>query len=219
MKISDVYGIVKQSRERIIKTMQERGIVTVQFCPTQEDYEQEHKDDEEYQDYYDYRDEVCPNVVCFDKYCVGYEYTVLQVTLVEGSREPYFRLECEANELGSDTFIDTDVYDMTWVYEMLEKHLEIGDEPEDIWVLFDEQLDDYQLEGRRIQVFRSEADARKAFKETADGYRKSAKENDWEIGNDNDEFFEAYPDGSWGESHLTVDLQACKMNEAVWCHD
>ena len=92
-------------------------------------------------------------------------------------------------------------------------------EPEKIWVLFDESLYDYELQGRRIMVFKSEDEARKKFKEFADESRKTAEDNGWEIGSDNDDFFEAYPEGSWGTSHETVELSETTFSEAIWCHD
>ena len=93
------------------------------------------------------------------------------------------------------------------------------DEPEKVWVLFDESLYDYELQGRCIMVFKSEDDARKKFKEFADESRKTAEDNGWVIGSDSDDFFEAYPDGSWGTSHETVELSETTFSEAIWCHD
>ena len=61
--------------------------------------------------------------------------------------------------------------------------------------------------------------ARKKFKEFADESRKTAEDNGWEIGSDSDDFFEAYPDGSWGTSHETVELSETTFSEAIWCHD
>ncbi|MDD6017219.1 MAG: hypothetical protein PUC18_13260 [Prevotellaceae bacterium] len=217
--IREIYPMVNQVRQRIIKTMQERGIVIVQFCPKEEDYEHDHAKDVNYQEYGDYRDEHCPYVVHFDKYGAGYDYCVMQVSLI-GGEHPRFKLECEG-EYDNETFTDDDVQWLTMlnVYEMLEKELGLDEEPEKTWVLFDESLYDYELQGRRIMVFKSEDEARKKFKEFADQSRKFAKDNGWEIGNDNDDFFEAYPEGSWGTSHETVELSETMFNDAVWCHE
>ena len=112
-----------------------------------------------------------------------------------------------------------------WYFEQIlnmckdEKPAIAESRPENIWVLFDESLYDYELQGRRIMVFTSEDEARKKFKEFAKQSRKFAKDNGWEIGNDNDDFFEAYPEGSWGTSHETVELSETVFNDAVWCHE
>lgn len=90
---------------------------------------------------------------------------------------------------------------------------------EKIWVLFDESLYDYELQGRRIMLFKSEAEARKKFKEFADRSRKAAEENGWEIGSDDENFFEAYPDGSWGTSHEAIELSEAAFSDAVWFHN
>lgn len=85
-------------------------------------------------------------------------------------------------------------------------------EPAGIWVLFSESLYDYELMSRDIQVFTGEAEAREAFKAAVADARSAANENNWTIGTDNDYFFEAYPDGSWGTSHETVELQQTMLN-------
>ena len=90
-------------------------------------------------------------------------------------------------------------------------------EPAEIWVLFAESLCDYELMGRYIHVFTSEDDARKEFKRYVDTSRKTANANGWEIGADNDDFFEAYPEGEWGTSHETIDLQKTVLNGHIVC--
>lgn len=92
------------------------------------------------------------------------------------------------------------------------------DEPDEVLVLFDESLDDYSLAGRRIRVYKNEAEARKVFHETVGVTRKVRSAEGWEI-NEGEDFFEAYPDGSWGTSHETVELKKCKMGEEIWCHE
>ena len=34
-----------------------------------------------------------------------------------------------------------------------------------------------------------------------------------------DDFFEAYPEGSWGTSHETVELSETTFSESIWCHN
>ena len=92
-------------------------------------------------------------------------------------------------------------------------------EPKPIWVLFAESLYDYEIVRRVINVFENEGDARKAFAEEVKEARKCATTNEWVIGNDNENFFEAYPDGSWGTSHETVELNQTVMNEKITCRN
>lgn len=222
--ISNVYGIVRQSRERIIKTMQERGIKELETFLNYEEWCKEQgkepeEDAEDDSNYLDYRDQAAPFVVHFDKYNTGHDYHVRKVTLVDGA-EPAFKFEAYCYEEGDATFYEDDVIWATriFVWERLEELLEIKDEPEEVWVVFDESLDDYQLAGRRIQVFDDEKDARKAFRKAAKESRKTAKANGWEIGNGDKDYFDAYPDGSWCESHETVELHKCRMGEETWCN-
>ena len=218
--IKDIYPIVNEVRQRIIEKMRAENIVLVQFCPaTEEEYLQEHEGEKDVQEYGDYRDEHCPYVIWFDKYNSGEDLCVMSVSFMDGEH-PYFVLHCEGVYDGKDV-CDDDVAWLTMlnVYEMLEKHLELEDEPEKVWVLFDESLYDYELQGRRIMVFKSEDEARKKFKEFADESRKYAEDNGWEIGNDSDDFFEAYPEGSWGANHETVELSETTFSGSIWCHN
>lgn len=219
-KISDIYGIVKESRERIIKTMQERGITELatilpysEWCKKEECEPEEAEEDDDA--YTEYKDQESPYVVFIGKYDMD-DYRIDKVTLV-GDR---FKFEGISNELGYDWAWEDDTVWATrmFVWEKLEELLGIGDEPEKVWVLFDESLCDYELQGRRIMVFKSEDEARKKFKEFADKSRKTAEDNGWEIGNDDVDFFEAYPEGSWGTSHETVELSETTFSESIWCH-
>jgi hypothetical protein len=106
-----------------------------------------------------------------------------------------------------------------WYFgKILEQCMKPEPKNENIWVLFDESLDDYTLEGRRIRVYKNEAEARKVFHETVGVTRKVRSAEGWEI-NEDEDFFEAYPDGSWGASHETVELKKCKIGETMWCHN
>ena len=90
---------------------------------------------------------------------------------------------------------------------------------EKIWIVFDECLYDWELQGRRIMVFTNEDEARKKFKEFADESRKFAMDEGWEIGHDDDEYFDAYPDGSWGTSHETVELHESTFGDETFCNN
>lgn len=86
----------------------------------------------------------------------------------------------------------------------------------EIWVVFAESLCDYELIGRHIQVYLSEEEARSCFKGYVDEVRKTAEENEWEI-EDREDFFESYPDGSWGTSHETVEIQKATFGKTIYC--
>ena len=127
--IKDIDPLVNEVRQRIIKVMRERHINLVQFCPAnEEEYLQEHKGEEDVQQFGDYRDEHCPYVIFFDKYSSGSEYSVMSVSLEEGEH-PRFKMECDG-EYNWETFYDDDVVWLTMlnVYECLEIQLEIDEE-------------------------------------------------------------------------------------------
>jgi len=131
-KISDIYSIVRESRERIMKTMQERGITELatilpysEWCK-QEECEPEEEEDED-DAYIDYKDQEAPYVVFIGKYNMN-DYRIEKVTLV-GDR---FKFEGHSNELGYDWAWEDDTVWATrmFVWEKLEELLDIGDEPE-----------------------------------------------------------------------------------------
>jgi hypothetical protein len=131
-KISDIYSIVRESRERIMKTMQERGITELatilpysEWCK-QEECEPEEEEDED-DAYIDYKDQEAPYVVFIGKYDMN-DYRIEKVTLV-GDR---FKFEGHSNELGYDWAWEDDTVWATrmFVWEKLEELLDIGDEPE-----------------------------------------------------------------------------------------
>lgn len=133
-KISDIYGIVKESRERIIKNMQERGITELatilpysEWCK-QEECEPEEEEDED-DAYIDYKDQEAPYVVFIGKYDMN-DYRIDKVTLV-GDR---FKFEGHSNELGYDWAWEDDTVWATrmFVWEKLEELLGIGDEPQKV---------------------------------------------------------------------------------------
>ena len=131
-KISDIYGIVRESRERIIKTMQERGITELatilpysEWCKQEECEPEEDEDDDDA--YTDYKDQEAPYVVFIGKYDMT-DYRIDKVTLV-GDR---FKFEGHSNELGYDWAWEDDTVWATrmFVWEKLEELLGIVDEPQ-----------------------------------------------------------------------------------------
>lgn len=146
-KISDIYGIVRESRERIIKTMQERGITELatilpysEWCKQEECEPEEAEDDDT--NYMDYKDQEAPYVVFIGKYNMD-DYRIDKVTLV-GDR---FKFEGHSNELGYDWAWEDDTVWATrmFVWEKLEELLGIGDEPEKVWIVKQESNDDGEM--------------------------------------------------------------------------
>lgn len=153
MKRVNVYAAIREMREQIVKTMQERGIKELAMCMSyqewgkEQNYEPDDYEEKEYNDcdYEDYRDQTSPYVIFFDKHCCGSDYRVDKVTLkeFEGSG-PILEFECWANELGYDTFGEDDVVFLTLynVYTTMYNLLEIKDEPEKAMVLYEVDEED-----------------------------------------------------------------------------
>ena len=219
MKMNKVYTIIRKTRESVLKAMQERGIKELKTILPYKDWCKEHgkepeddeDDDEEYQDY---KDQEAPYVVFYLKYSMD-DYRIDKVTL-ECNR---FKFEGYSNECGYDWSWEEDTVWATrmFVWERMSELLKIEEEPNYIWVLFSESLYDYEVVRRAINVFDNEDEARKAFAKEVKEARKCAVTNEWEIGNDSDNFFEAYPQGSFGTSHETVELNRTIMNNNVVC--
>ena len=107
----------------------------------------------------------------------------------------------------------------TWFFGKILEQCQTPAPKQNVWVVFDESLNGYSLAGRRIRVYKNEDEARKAFDETVEVTRRTRSAEGWEIDDDDEDFFEAYPDGSWGTSHETVELKKCKIGEGVWLHE
>lgn len=217
-KITDIYGIVKASREHIIKTMQERGLTEVVIMPDREEWLKQNPD--KYEEDYDKAcyDE-CPYVVYFDKYGCGYDYMVKKVELIgkDALGFPCFRMECEANELGYDRFTDDDVYDMRWVYEVLEKRLGIDDEPEYVYVFTAEQAYDEKTYDTIVKAFSSE-EAAQEFLNTFihdDGdepITEYVEKHGWSVENDEPNYYMACEDGNYQANHIECTITKCEIN-------
>ena len=143
--IKQIHTLVDEVRQRIIETMREKNIAVVQFAPCEEDYEEEHKDDPDALEYCEYRDDHCPYVVWFDKHGSGNDLCVLSVSLSDGEH-PFLVLHCEDSPDSYDLY-DYDVarVSMPSVYECLEKHLGLEDEPEKVWLVKQESNVDGQI--------------------------------------------------------------------------
>lgn len=103
-----VYLMLEDLKQRIIKTMQERGLTEISFVPPEEEWLKENPENDE-SDYYDMKNQLSPWVIYFDKYGMGEECNVVKVTLCKSkSGELYFKLECEGSE-DDYTFFESDL--------------------------------------------------------------------------------------------------------------
>lgn len=113
-------------KQRIIKTMQKRGLTEVGLVPTKEQWLKENPENDEY-DYDDLKMEEAPSVIFFDKHGMGMEYNAVKATLCKNkSGEYYFKLDCEGCE-DNETFTEWDltVMSMLNVCDSLEDILEL----------------------------------------------------------------------------------------------
>jgi len=202
-KISDIYSIVKESRERIMKTMQERGITELatilpysEWCK-QEECEPEEEEDED-DAYIDYKDQEAPYVVFIGKYDMN-DYRIEKVTLV-GDR---FKFEGHSNELGYDWAWEDDTVWATrmFVWEKLEELLDIGDEPEKVWVLTNHAATECEYLGTNNRVFAKKEDALKALAEWKKDEEVYVKRYEWNVCSDTPEHYEACEEGDYCANH------------------
>lgn len=123
---SKVYQMLDDLKQRIIKTMQERGLTEINLVPTEEEWLKENPENDE-SDYEDMKMEETPSVIFFDKYGMGCEYSAVKATLCKAkSGEYYFKLDCEGSE-DNDTFTEFEltVMSMLNVCDSLEDILEL----------------------------------------------------------------------------------------------
>ena len=139
MKRVNVYDVIREMREQIVETMQERGITELAMYLSPEEWAKENDckyepDEDGYDEQYDdYKRDESPYVIFFDKYNHGIDYRVDKVTLkTEGLGAPVLEFECYNDEWGyNDTFGEDDLVFMTLynVYDTLLDRLGIEDEP------------------------------------------------------------------------------------------
>ena len=145
MKRVNVYAAIREMREQIVKTMQERGITELAMYLSPEEWAKENdckyeSDEDGYDEQYDdYKRDESPYVIFFDKYNHGIDYRVDKVTLkAEGLGAPVLEFDCVDDEWGyDDTFGEDDLVFMTLynVYDTLLDRLVIEDEPEKIYLV------------------------------------------------------------------------------------
>ena len=158
MKRVNCYAVIREMREQVVKTMQERGIKELQMFKSYqewgkeqdykpEDYEEDENDDE---DYLNYRGEEAPYAIFFDKYGCGYDYRVDKVTLKQNALDiPVLEFDCYADEIGSDTFGEDDMVFLTLynVYDTMFDRLVIEEEPKESFEITSVSREDLEAAG------------------------------------------------------------------------
>lgn len=147
MKRVNVYDVIREMREQIVKTMQERGITELTMCLSPEEWAKENDckyepDEDGYDEQYDdYKRDESPYVIFFDKHNNGIDYRVDKVTLkTECLGGPVLEFDCVNDEWGyDDTFGEDDLVFLTLynVYDTMLDRLGIEDEPTENKDLYD----------------------------------------------------------------------------------
>lgn len=127
-----VFQLMDAAKERIIKTMQERGITSVSLVMPWEEWANENgfnATDEPDSDYEDYCRDEAPYVIFFGKFGNVIDFAVLSVELECGGDQPCFKMKCHSDEYGDDTIHDYSVsyLSMVYVYDAMERELELED--------------------------------------------------------------------------------------------
>ncbi len=147
MKRVNVYAVIREMREQIVKTMQERGMNEFVLCTDRETWLEQNPDKYE-EDYDDYVTEA-PYVIFFDKHNNGVDYRVDKVTLKQHTTgNPVLEFDCVNDEWGNcDTFGEDDLVFLTLynVYDTMLDLLEVKDEPEKVWIVKQESNVDGEL--------------------------------------------------------------------------
>lgn len=157
MKRVNVYDVICEMREQVVKTMQERGITELAMCLSPEEWAKEndckYEPDEDGYDaqYDDYKRDESPYAIFFDKYNHGIDYRVDKVTLkTEGLGAPVLEFDCVNDEWGyDDTFGEDDLVFLTLynVYDTLLDRLGIEDESKESFKITSVSREDLEAAG------------------------------------------------------------------------
>ena len=221
MRLSDtIHKMMNDARQRVIETMRERDIKVVNLVMTQDEFAKENgfEDAEDAEgDYNDYMSNNAPWVIFFNKYGNGIDYAALNVELVDGEH-PKFKLNCYNSEEGSDWFYDYDLTQLSMVnvYEMLEKHLELEDEPEKVYVFTAEQAWDGEVADVIVKTFRTREKAQEYMHEFIhdDGDESIVdyvKRRDWYVEMDEPNLYRACEDGRYATDHIEITITECNI--------
>ena len=157
MKRINVYAVIREMREQVVKTMQERGITELAMCLSPEEWAKENDckyepDEDGYDEQYDgYKRDESPYAIFFDKYNHGIDYRVDKVTLkTEGLGAHVLEFDCVNDEWGyDDTFGEDDLVFLTLynVYDTLLDRLGIEDEPKESFKITSVSREDLEAAG------------------------------------------------------------------------
>ena len=86
---------------------------------------------------------------------------------------------------------------------------------ETMYIVFEEYLYDYELLSRHVFLTSNPDKAKEKYERFYNEYKPFAVKEGWEIGCDTENTLEAYPDGSWGTSHVIVEMHEIKDGETV----
>ena len=211
--IKDIYPIVNEVRQRIIETMQQRGLTKIEIIPTREEYDKQHENDPDWSDldWDELRAYTCPAVTYYNKHSCGESYDVISVELVNHETTGlHLKLNC-VGEFQDDWFYDYDVTNesMYGVYEEMEKSLGIDKEPEYVWVFTATQACDAQAFDIITEVFATEEAAHKHmhdFVYSEDGELAFAEKRGWTIEANTPDYFQAYEEGYYNGNHTEAQI-------------
>lgn len=215
----NVFQMMNAAKERIIKTMQERGVKKVNLVMTREEWAKENDfgpddDPDIYEDdYNDYRYQEAPYVIFFNKWGNGRDYAAYSVELVDGPVNPRFKLECYNGEEGSEWFYDSDLTNLSMigVYDAMEKELEMEGEPKQtVWVFYADQVADCEVLEPVVEVFSTEEAARKHMHEFVhgdEGEHEYAEKRGWTIEDDDPDHFQAFEEGYYAGNHTEATIE------------
>lgn len=217
MKRINVYAVIREMREQVVKTMQERGIKSLSLCMGREEWLKLNPD--KYEEDYDTYESEAPYAVFFDKYGCGYDYRVDSVTLKtrEYDNEPVLEFDCYANEIGSETFVEDDMVFLTLynIYDALMDLLVIESEPEYVWVFTAEQAWDDEVADVIVKTFRKKETAQEFMhKFIHDGGEESiedyVKRKGWEVELDEPDLYRAYG-CRYSTDHIEITITECNI--------
>jgi hypothetical protein len=218
MKRVNIYAVIREMREQIVKTMQERGIKELATCMSYAEWCKENKcepeeDETDDTDYLDYKDQECPYCVFIHKYDMN-DYRIDKVTL-EGDR---FKFEGFCNELGYDWQWEDDTVWATrmFVWERLADLLGIEDEPEKVYVFTAEQAWDGDTADIIVKTFRTREAARefmhKFIHEDGDeSIEDYVKRKDWYVEIDEPDLYRACEYGRYSTDHIEITITECNI--------
>lgn len=219
----NIYSIVAEMRENIIKTMQQRGLKEINIVPPRDIYELQHEHEPDYSEL-DWDELVmaeAPAVTHYGMSNHGEHYEVLKVILEEsGFGKPRFKFECKG-EYRTEWFWEDEVLRCSCidVWDSLEKKLER--EPQEVWVFTAEQASDGDVEDIIIETFKTQQAAdgylhdfiHKKDEDKEESVLQYVERRKWKTSIDCPELFRAYKDGSYATDHIECTITKCKMKE------